>query len=64
MREVIEWLSSYGAEYDVASRILTIRKPMNVGDFVELKKILKALNKVDDIRIEDSKYERRKVKEV
>lgn len=49
MNNLLEWLDSYGAEYDVARQILTIRKPMNVGDFVELKKVLKEKSKVKDI---------------
>lgn len=64
MNNLLEWLDSYGAEYDVARQILTIRKPMNVGDFVELKKVLKEKSKVKDIIVEDSKYERRRIKEV
>ena len=49
MNNLLEWLDSYGAEYDVANKILTIRKPMQVGDFVELKKVLKEKSKVEDI---------------
>ena len=64
MNSLLEWLDSYGAEYDVSTKTLTIKKPMYVGDFVELKKILKDLGKINDIRIEDNKYERKKIKEV
>ena len=64
MNKIIEWLDSYGAEYDVANKILTIRKPMQVGDFVELKKVLKEKSKVEDIIVEDSRYERKKIKEI
>ena len=52
MREIIEWLDSYGAEYDVVSKILYIRKPMKVIDFIELKRILKEMNKINDIIVE------------
>lgn len=52
MKPIIEWLSFYGAEYDVRTKILYIRKPMQVGDFVELKKILKKMNKINDIVLE------------
>ena len=41
MKLIIEWLSNYGAEYDASKKILYIRKPMHVGDFVELKKVIK-----------------------
>lgn len=51
MRLIIEWLDSYGAEYDVPNKILKIRKPMQVGDFVKLKKILFKLG-VKEIIIE------------
>lgn len=64
MNNLLEWLDSYGAEYDVANKILTIRKPMQVGDFVELKKVLKEKSKVEDIIVEDSRYERKKIKEI
>lgn len=64
MNNLLEWLDSYGAEYDVARQILTIRKPMNVGDFVELKRILQERNKINDIIVEDNRYERRKIKEI
>lgn len=52
MKELLEWLSSYGAEYDVKTKILYIRKPMQVGDFIELKKILKEKSMLNDIIIE------------
>ena len=52
MNRLLEWLDSYGAEYDVKNKILYIRKPMQVGDFVELKKILKEKSKLNDIVIE------------
>lgn len=52
MERIIKWLSSYGAEYDVRTKILYIRKPMQVGDFVELKRILKKMNKINDIVLE------------
>lgn len=51
MKPIIEWLSTYGAEYDVVTKKLYIRKPMQVGDFVELKKILLKLG-VKDIILE------------
>lgn len=52
MRLIVEWLSHYGAEYDVKNKVLYIRKPMHVGDFVELKKILKGKSMLNDIVIE------------
>lgn len=52
MERLLEWLSSYGAEYDVKNKVLYIRKPMYVGDFVELKKILKEKSMLKDIVIE------------
>lgn len=52
MNRLLEWLSTYGAEYDVKTKVLYIRKPMQVGDFIELKNILKKLNKINDIIIE------------
>ena len=64
MNNLLEWLDSYGAEYDVSSKTLIIRKPMQVGDFVELKKILKEKSKVENIIMEDNKYERKKIKEI
>jgi len=51
MKPIIEWLSRYGAEYDVPNKKLYIRKPMQVGDFVELKKIVKKLG-VEEIIVE------------
>lgn len=52
MRGIIEWLDSYGAEYDVKNKILYIRKPMYVGDFIELKRILKEMDKINDVIVE------------
>ena len=40
MKVIVEWLSQYGAEYDVARKKVYIKKPMQVGDFYELRKIL------------------------
>ena len=52
MREIIEWLDGYGAEYDVKEKVLYIRKPMKVIDFIELKRILKEMGKLEDIIVE------------
>ena len=52
MEQLVEWLSSYGAEYDANKKVLYIRKSMQVGDFVELKKILKEMGKLEDIIVE------------
>jgi len=53
MIAIIEWLENYNAEYDVASQILYIRKPMLVSDFIVLKKILEKYRyKLKDIIIE------------
>ena len=52
MDKTLEWLSSYGSEYDVKNQILYIRKPMPVKEFVTLKKLLvKYGNKVKDIKV-------------
>ena len=61
MNNLLEWLNDYDAEYDVANKILIIKKPMQVGDFVELKKILKEKAKVKDIIVEDNKYDKAKI---
>ena len=60
MRLIVEWLSHYGAEYDVVHKKVYIRKPMQVGDFHELRKILLKLG-VKDIIIENGGkiYERK-----
>ena len=60
MRLIVEWLSQYGAEYDVVHKKVYIRKPMRVGDFYELRKILLKLG-VKDIIIENGGkiYERK-----
>lgn len=60
MKPIIEWLISYGAEYDVVHKKVYIRKPMQVGDFYELRKILLKLG-VKDIIIENGGkiYERK-----
>lgn len=52
MKRLLEWLTEYGAEYDASSQVLKIRKPMQVGDFVELKKVLLPYrHRVKDIRV-------------
>lgn len=51
MKPIIEWLNKYGSEYDIPNKKLYIRKPMQVGDFVELKKIVKKLG-VEEIIVE------------
>lgn len=51
MKPIIEWLNKYGAEYDIPNKKLYIRKPMQMGDFVELKKIVKKLG-VEEIIVE------------
>lgn len=61
MRLIVEWLSQYGAEYDVVQKKLYIRKPMQVGDFVELKKIVKKLGVVDIILEEGGKVYGKKI---
>lgn len=60
MKLIVEWLSQYGAEYDVARKKVYIKKPMQVGDFYELRKILLRLG-VKDIIIENGGkiYERK-----
>lgn len=52
MERLLEWLKPYGAEYSPRFKVLYIRKPMRVGDFVELKRILKEKNLINDIVIE------------
>lgn len=53
MSAIIEWLESYNTEYDVANKILRIRKPIAVKDFVALKKILEPYkHRIDEIIVE------------
>jgi hypothetical protein len=41
MEYLLEWLKKkYNAEYDIPHNKVYIKKPMQVGDFIELKKIL------------------------
>ena len=53
MSSLLEWLSSYGAEYNASTKVLLIRRPIYVGDFVFLKKILneKCKGKISDIKV-------------
>lgn len=62
MKPIILWLSNYGGEYDVVNKKLYIRKPMNVGDFVELKKIVKELGVVDIILESEGKIYGKKIR--
>ena len=53
MSAIIEWLSSYNAEYDVINKVLYIKKPIGVKEFITLKEILEPYRyKVYDIIIE------------
>ena len=53
MDDVIRWLNTFNAEYNVESKILHIRKPMKVTEFVYLKKVLDLYkDKIEDIIIE------------
>ena len=61
MKPIILWLSNYGGEYDVVSKKLYIKKPMQVGDFVELKKIVKELGVVDIILESEGKIYGKKI---
>lgn len=61
MKPIILWLSNYGGEYDVVNKKLYIRKPMQVGDFVELKKIVKELGVVDIILESEGKIYGKKI---
>lgn len=61
MKPIILWLSNYGGEYDVVHKKLYIRKPMQVGDFVELKKIVKKLGVVDIILESEGKLYGKKI---
>ena len=51
MRYLLEWLKKYGAEYDIPHNKVYIKKPMHVGDFVELKRILLEMG-IKDIIVE------------
>lgn len=61
MKPIIQWLSNYGGEYDVVNKKLYIKKPMQVGDFVELKKIVKELGVVDIILESEGKIYGKKI---
>ena len=61
MKPIILWLSNYGSEYDVVNKKLYIRKPMQVGDFVELKKIVNELGVVDIILESEGKIYGKKI---
>ena len=61
MKPIIQWLINYGGEYDVVNKKLYIRKPMQVGDFVELKKIVKELGVVDIILESEGKIYGKKI---
>lgn len=53
MSEIIEWLNNFDTEYNVKSKILHIRKPMRVVEFVYLKKVLEPYrDRISDIRID------------
>lgn len=53
MKEMINWLKQFNAEYNIESKILHIRKPMRVVEFVYLKKVLELYkDKIEDIIIE------------
>lgn len=52
MKYLLEWLrKNYNAEYDIPHNKVYIKKAMQVGDFIELKKILTKWG-VKDIIIE------------
>ena len=52
-KKLIEWLSTYNAEYNIHTQVLHIKKPMRVKDFIFLKIYLKAYRyKLKDITIE------------
>jgi len=53
MSNVIKWLNKFDTEYNAESKVLHIRKPMKVTEFVYLKKILEPYRyKISDIIIE------------
>lgn len=53
MKYLLEWLrKNYNAEYDIPHNKVYIRKAMQVGDFIELKKILTKWG-VEDIILEE-----------
>lgn len=53
MNKIILWLSEYGAEYNQYTKVLFIRYPMPVKEFVFLKKLIKikCQDKVKDIKV-------------
>lgn len=53
MKYLLEWLKTkYNFEYDARYKKVYLKKPMQVGDFVELKKILEKWE-VKDIILEE-----------
>jgi hypothetical protein len=48
--KIIKYLEQYDAEYDPGIKRLTLNRKINVGDFVELKRVLQYLDvDLDDI---------------
>lgn len=52
MANILEWYREYLIEYDVVDKILILRRPIGVAEFVMLKEDLKKIKeKVLDIRV-------------
>ena len=53
MDDVIKWLNTFNADYNAESKVLHIKKPMKMAEFIFLKKVLEPYrDRISDIIIE------------